>query len=281
MWDFSSPEKEAECLADFVSAQMAEYKLVPRDFSILVRQKAAEYMKVLEPHFAAKGLYLRNEAAQIGPIAIQELLAEDLSDILMTLLRLLTSDRAGRHWTECLETVCMLKGLASDDDTGRSRVAKDLDDFGATFKKRFPTPPNDLASVQGLVKELIGFVGRRNLLAWSPAYRQGAWLDKVTDAATRHLAASCRGSEHWSDALDIYEGTHAVPLMTIHKSKGLEYHTVIFVGLDDDAWWSFANDAQEATAGFFVAFTRARQRVVFTYCASRGTQKKSPHCTNY
>src|ERR1700730_10452278 len=36
--------------------------------------------------------------------------------------------------------------------------------------------------------------------------------------------------------------------MTIHKSKGLEYHTVIFVGLDDGAWWSFAKDQVEATA---------------------------------
>jgi ATP-dependent exoDNAse (exonuclease V) beta subunit len=36
--------------------------------------------------------------------------------------------------------------------------------------------------------------------------------------------------------------------MTIHKSKGLEYHTVIFVGLDDGAWWSFKKDEYEATA---------------------------------
>lgn len=62
--------------------------------------------------------------------------------------------------------------------------------------------------------------------------------------------------------------------MTIHKSKGLEYHTVIFVGLDDDAWWSFAKDTVEGTAGFFVAFTRAKQRVVFTYCSTRGQRKK-------
>lgn len=62
--------------------------------------------------------------------------------------------------------------------------------------------------------------------------------------------------------------------MTIHKSKGLEYHTVIFIGLDDGAWWSFSNDEIEATAGFFVAFTRAKQRVVFTYCATRGDRTK-------
>jgi hypothetical protein len=29
---------------------------------------------------------------------------------------------------------------------------------------------------------------------------------------------------------------------------------------NDDAWWSFANDQIEATAGFFVAFTRKAAR---------------------
>jgi superfamily I DNA/RNA helicase len=274
VWDFGSPAIEAARLADFVNKQMAEYKLKPRDFSILVRQKAAEYMKILDPSFAAKGLQLRNEAAQIGPIAIQELLAEDLSEILVTQLRLLTSERAGRHWTECLETVCMLRGLAPDDDSGRSQAVKDLNDFGAEFKKRYPAPPKNLTSIQALIKELIDFAGQRNLLTLCPAYRQGDWFNKVTAAAALHLEASCQAAEDWFDALEIYEGVNAVPLMTIHKSKGLEYHTVIFVGLDDDAWWSFTNDTQEATAGFFVAFTRARQRVVFSYCASRGARAK-------
>jgi hypothetical protein len=43
---------EADRLADFVAKQMAEHKLSPRDFSILVRQKPGDYMKLLEPAFA-------------------------------------------------------------------------------------------------------------------------------------------------------------------------------------------------------------------------------------
>jgi len=58
--------------------------------------------------------------------------------------------------------------------------------------------------------------------------------------------------------------------MTIHKSKGLEYHTVIFVGLEDNAWFNFKKQTQEETSGFFVAFTRAKQRVIFSYCEERG-----------
>ncbi len=44
-------------------------------------------------------------------------------------------------------------------------------------------------------------------------------------------------------------------------------------GLDDSAWWSYGRDTAEATAGFFVAFTRAKQRVIFTYSPSRGTRR--------
>jgi len=276
VWDFTTPEKEADYLAEFVKKQMAEYKLAPRDFSILVRQKAADYMKVLEPCFAAQDLYLRNEAAQIGPIALQELLAEDVSEIIVTVLRLLTSARAGRHWSECVESICMLRGLASDDESGRAKVVRNLNDFCAQFQKRHPVPPSDEVSSRAIMDDLIKFIGRGQLLSLSPAYRQGDWFDKVIEGATLHLDASSRGATDWSHALDVYEGVHAVPLMTIHKSKGLEYHTVIFVGLDDDAWWSFANDALEATAGFFVAFTRAKQRVVFSYSAARGGRRKIP-----
>ncbi len=96
----------------------------------------------------------------------------------------------------------------------------------------------------------------------------------MLDAAAVHLWESSAKSGNWSTTLDAYEGVHAIPHMTIHKSKGLKYHSVISVGLDDGAWWNFANEQIEATAGFFVAFTRAKQRVVFTYCARRGTRSK-------
>src|SRR5262249_19023843 len=155
------------------------------------------------------------------------------------------SERAGRHWSNCLDMMCALRGLASDDDAGRARVVKDLNAFEAQFRKQYPNPVANHAAAAGLIASLVGFIGKANILAASPAYRQGDWFDKVAAAATLHLEASCRGAKSWTEALDLYEGVHAVPLMTIHKSKGLEYHTVIFVGLDDDAWWSFDNDKQE------------------------------------
>ena len=274
VWDFSTPDAEAESLAKFIVNEMAGQKLKPRDFAVLVRQKPWVYMGVLEPHFAKQGLHLRNEALKVGAVALQELLAEDLSDQFLSLLRLFTSSRAGRHWTSCLDMVCWLRGLAADDDAGRDRAVKELNEVARKFKEAYPAPVKDEAGARIIVGSLISFLNKPNILAVCPAYRQGDWFDKVAASAATHLAASCKSAKDWQEALDTYEGVHSVPLMTIHKSKGLEYHTIIFVGLDDGAWWSFANDEYEATAGFFVAFTRAKQRVIFSYCPTRGARKQ-------
>ncbi len=58
--------------------------------------------------------------------------------------------------------------------------------------------------------------------------------------------------------------------MTIHKSKGLEFHTMIFYGLDNQTWWSLMPNRIEELNSFFVAFTRAKQRAFFTLCTGRG-----------
>jgi len=274
IWDFSSPEKEAEQLAAFVKAEMHAHDLAPRDFVLLVRQKANEYAAVLEPAFRTAGLPLRNEAGAVGAVMLQELLAEEVSDLLISVLRLAMMPRAGRHWSACQDAMAELRGVAPEDETAVDRLARELDGFATALHGEYPSPPREAAETHKLVGRILDFVGRDRLVAVHQGYGQGDWFAKVVDAAARHLHRSSVDAAKWSAALDGYEGHYAVPLMTIHKSKGLEYHTVIFVGLDDGAWWSFAEDQIEGTAGFFVAFTRAKQRVLFTYCASRGTRAK-------
>jgi hypothetical protein len=150
-----------------------------------------------------------------------------------------------------------------------------VDVFATALHRDNPAPPHDAAAARKPVDRVLDFIGRGRLVAAYPSYGQGDWFAKVIDAAANHLYACSVGMADWTGTLDAYEGLHAVPLMNIHKSKGLEYHTVIFVGLDDGAWWSFAGDQIEGTAGFFVAFTRAKQRVAFTYCARRGARTKT------
>lgn len=274
VWDFSTPDVEAARLATFIALEMKAHGLGPRDFVLLVRQRAARYAAVLEPEFRAAGIALRNEASTVGEITLQELLPDEVSTLLVCVLRLAMTARAGLHWADCQEAIGALRGISPDDEAAQARFARELDRFVIKLHIRYPAPPGATSAAADLTAEIVDFIGRDRLLAAHPAYAQGGWLDKVVEASTLHLHASSQAARDWDDALDAYEGVHAVPLMTIHKSKGLEYHTVIFVGLDDDAWRrSFEEDRAEAIAGFFVAFTRAKQRVNFTYCAQRGTRR--------
>ena len=63
--------------------------------------------------------------------------------------------------------------------------------------------------------------------------------------------------------------------MTIHKSKGLEYQTVIFIGLEDSAFWNFRNQKEEEVNNFFVAMSRAKRRLIFTFTDIRNDRRNS------
>ncbi len=59
-------------------------------------------------------------------------------------------------------------------------------------------------------------------------------------------------------------------LMTIHSSKGLEFHTVIITGLSDEILPDRSSDLEEERRLLYVALTRARERLYILYHSSRG-----------
>jgi len=272
VWDFSTASTEARILAQYVALQMREHNLQPNDFVLLVRQKAEDYAQVLTPAFAAVGIPLRNEAAYVGAQMLQELLTEPLSELMLLLLRLACAPKGGVTWGKAQQALADLRGIAPTDDRARRALARDLDSFASQFSKQHPQPPATELGAQGVIQSLITFLGRDALIAANAPYGQGDWLREVENSIALHLQSSAAQAPNWNATLEAYEGTMATPLMTLHKSKGLEYHTVIFIGLDDSAWWSYPQDTAEATSGFFVAFTRAKQRVIFTYTRERGTR---------
>jgi superfamily I DNA/RNA helicase len=101
-------------------------------------------------------------------------------------------------------------------------------------------------------------------------YGAGDLLEIMLEAFCLHFFASSDGAPSWTACLDVFEGVNQIPLMTVHKSKGLEYDTVLFIGLDDNAWWSHTPGDPEGLAAFFVALSRAKQRAIFAFCQERG-----------
>ena len=265
--EFSTPEQEAEHLATFIGSAISESALTPRDFAILVKQKSSEYASELAPTFYESDVRLRDESE------IQEYLAERLVSVIISFLRLGPQERAGKHWVECNHILLKLKGHDPDNSGEGPLLREKLRRFHSTLRQHMEELPTSKQQVRMLVDSILEFLDEDALKLSYPEYSQGDWYATVVDKVAMYLFQSFQICEDWHLALDDLEGKNSLPLMTIHKSKGLEYHTVVFLALDDKAWWSFEKQPEEGKSTFFVAFSRAKQRVIFTYCQERGDRK--------
>src|SRR5262249_44673996 len=122
--------------------------------------------------------------------------------------------------------------------------------------------------IKSLLGDAMNVLGEARFKALYPQYLQGDWYDLQIDAIT-NLLVNARQSRTWSEALDEAEGIDCVPIMTTHKSKGLEYNSVVFIGLEDGAHWKFSENPSEEQCGFFVTLSRAKERIVFTFSSTR------------
>lgn len=270
IWQFASENDESNYLAKWIASEVEAGNVEPHDLAILVRKQADEVERGLSPPFEVLGLRLRNVALNVGDIAIQDLLGEDLSQILLRLLRLGAADRSPENWSSALQNLQFLEAVDLDDEPGLQHLQQRLQCFVREIRRTLrgldPVP----SSATDAAQAALDFIGAQVLRRGFPAYQRQPDFDRVWNGFVLLLRECLSHAETWIDALDEFEGLGQIPLMTIHKSKGLEFHTMIFYGLDNQTWWSLTPDRMEELNSFFVAFTRAKQRAFFTLCVERG-----------
>lgn len=120
---------------------------------------------------------------------------------------------------------------------------------------------------------IVSFMGESAIKSQFPRYKRDHWYENLLNKASVILSDGYRVSCEWPQTLDNFVGKNTIPIMTIHKSKGLEYDIVVFIGLEDGAFWSFRNQPHEDTCAFFVALSRAKKIVYFTFCDRTQTQR--------
>jgi len=126
--------------------------------------------------------------------------------------------------------------------------------------------------IGSLPRKVVEVVGEERYRSTFRQYVNGDYFDRVVTSLGEALTTSLEAVGDPAKVADELLGVEVVPAMTIHKSKGLEFETVIFLGLEDGQWWAFRSQPDEEKRAFFVAFSRAIRRVLFTFSDQRDTR---------
>lgn len=261
--------QEARLVAEEVHTRRANEGLKGDRFAIIVRQKPDTFIPTIKEEFERRKMKIRNDNE------VQNLLSERLTEILLTFLRLGVTEDTGSYWTDAIETLRNLRGLSDQDFQDLRALERELNAFQASLSTLMDSePPNEETGVRALTDHVLSFLGRGRIRGEHRKYRERPhfkyWIDKFVD----HLSSISSSHSEWTDALDEFEGVDTTPVMTLYKSKGLEYHTVFFIGVEDEIWWPIEDEPRDTRRQFLVAFSRAEQRVVVTNCAERGSKDK-------
>lgn len=274
VWTCPTTAGEARHIAAWLAQDMAARATRPREYAILVRQTADRFEEQLAPALAASGLRLRNESRALGRTTLQDLLVDTYAEIALALLRLGAVPRAPAAWQTASHAVQQLRGAEPDDDLACVRAEEGLSNFVRELRAAMTAGPPSPAAAENLADRVLAFVDPRSLARTYVEYGTGETLAIAIEAFRIHLASCADGAAEWAACLNQFEGLDQLPLMTVHKSKGLEYDTILFVGLDDAMWWSHSAGNPEGIATFFVALSRAKQRAIFTFCRERGQRNR-------
>lgn len=204
----------------------------------------------------------------------QDLIKEPIVEMLIAILRLAVDRKRPQDWAFILTTTAELWGvnsLQADEAYYKMQdsLVEEIESLNIIIKN-----VSTKKEFHELLKHIVEFWGPLRIKAIMATYNQGSYLNDLLNKFQTFMWAELESAQlDWLLALENFEGLHSVPIMTIHKSKGLEYETVYFIGLEDSAFWNFRNQPEEDRCAFFVALSRAKVEIMFTFCNYRSATR--------
>lgn len=273
IWRFDSEADEARSISRWIAADIATFGRSPSDYALLARQKVGGFADLFASELAAVGIHLRNDDLDVGKMKLQDLLVDDLALLLIGITRLAaTTGGNAAIWTHVSDTIVALRGCDTQDTNAGRVVDDELSRYVKQLRRWMEGCPPDADAVHLLAVKLMEFVDGDAVRRSFVSHKTADSVAIAVDAFESWMAQVSSRTATWADTCDEFEAHDAVALMTVHKSKGLQYHTVFFLSIDDNQWWSHRRERHTSTATFFVGLSRAEQRAIFTYCDRRGNR---------
>lgn len=261
---FDNSRQEAKCIAEDIQYKLKRFE--PREICILCKQNIEDYTQNLIDELRILGIRARYEAKY------QDLNGEPLVLLIMSILQLSIDIRNPSAWEYISDEFVKYNSTAEREDN--SKLYFDFWDSIEFLIKNIHdkvTPIKcDADNLLNIISSILKFIGKDKLASVYPIYKQENKLQKILkDFYKIFLKELNIAHGNWQKAIDGFNGLNSIPVMTVHKSKGLEYSAVYFIGLEDSAFWNFKKATDEARSILFVAMSRAKESLTFTFSNER------------
>ncbi|MGP4080117.1 UvrD-helicase domain-containing protein [Pseudalkalibacillus sp. R45] len=269
IWYFNDSITEAEHIAERITQLIQQHQISYRDICIIVKQSVLQFCDEIVEVLEKANIQARNEAK------FQDLLKEDIVLLILYTLKSALNVKDSDAWSFIWEAKIFFEG--------KSSIAPPfiIDELRKQFKIMLKTVKRRLEKITHpeelniLLMDIVDFYDTNKIKKHYPQYLQGPYINKLREELTDYLYQYFMSKNDWIAAIDSFRGNDSVPIMTIHKSKGLEFDVVFFVGFDDNSFWSFSHQEDEDKCTFFVGLSRSKRNLYFTFSKNRFGRRRT------
>jgi superfamily I DNA/RNA helicase len=195
---------------------------------------------------------------------MQDITVEPAARLVVDFLSAIYGEREPKAW---MRLMSQLIPYADDDIQASAR--QDLGRFITAQRKSIAIAELIGEQFDGwwdTAKALIKHVGLETLVALSADYESPDRLAEVLRNTKARIEDLLKLEPNLPKALLRFSDDQAVRILTIHKSKGLEFDSVIIMAVDNEI---FFGDKDANRCAFFVGVSRAKRRLILTHAALR------------
>ena len=263
---FESINEEVSAISIYIKNLLNNNSnLKPSDFALILRQNAKNYFQIANSAFLRQGIRLRNEDKLACPegVKVQDLMDEILSKFFINLIRKKENLIKPEQKKELIYLIAEIEYFDIDNERSYKKI---IDKINLLVNLIDLSKP-----VSTWTNKVINKLGREKVRNMNFSYKSNKFT-KVKISFDSLFQESLNKSDSIDTAIKNYEGENQVKLMTVHKSKGLEFDTVFFVDFNNSSWWGLEKayksqnmeKMREEINTFFVGLSRAKERLIFT-----------------
>lgn len=256
---FEDSQQEAAALAALCKKWIEVEGIAPSQIAVLVSRQPESYAQHLMAEFEQLGISYRNEQK------LQDLSAEPAARLVIDFLTVILGEREPDAYRRLMDV--LMAAIIDDSDIYglQNQWGQFLDDARKEARQH-PITATDLTLLRKLTGDFLTKLGREAQIALSSEYEQGGRLDTVIQETFNRLTELSRSETDFMKVLLLFSEDTAVRIMTIHKCKGLEFDSVIILGIERETFWGALDEERSA---FFVGISRAKRRLKLTFAKRR------------